>query len=49
MINAAGSDIRVESDGWTVRSADGSLSAHVEHMVLITDGKPEKLTWRKTV
>lgn len=48
MINVGGSAIRVESDGWTVRTADGSLSAHVEHMVLVTDGKPEKLTWRKT-
>ncbi|NOY80665.1 MAG: type I methionyl aminopeptidase [Kiritimatiellaeota bacterium] len=48
MVNAGGCEIRVESDGWTVRTADGALSAHAEHMVLITDGKPEILTWRKT-
>ncbi len=48
MVNAGAPGIRVESDGWTVRTTDGALSAHVEHMVLITDGKPEILTWRKT-
>ena len=31
-------------DGWTVISADGSLSAHYENTILITDGKPEILT-----
>ena len=33
-----------EEDGWTVRTADGSLSAHYENTVLITDGEPELLT-----
>ena len=36
-------------DHWTVRSRDKSLSAHFEHMVLITDNEPEILTWRKTM
>ncbi|MCB0353662.1 MAG: type I methionyl aminopeptidase, partial [Bdellovibrionales bacterium] len=31
-------------DGWTVRTADGKLSAQWEHTLLITDGGPEKLT-----
>jgi len=31
-------------DRWTVRTADGGLSAHAEHMVLITRDKPEILT-----
>ena len=35
-------------DGWTVRTRDGSWSAHFEHMVLITDSEPEILTWQKT-
>ena len=32
------------SDGWTVKTADGSLSAHYENTILITDGEPELLT-----
>ena len=35
---------RTLSDGWTVVTADGSLSAHFEHAIAITDGKPEILT-----
>ncbi len=34
----------VDQDGWTVRTADGSLSAHFEHTVLITDSGSEILT-----
>jgi methionyl aminopeptidase len=34
------------SDGWTVVTADGSLSAHFEHTVAITDGEPIVLTER---
>ncbi len=34
---------------WTVRTHDGSLSAHFEHMVLITEQEPEILTWQKTM
>ncbi len=36
-------------DHWTVRTYDGSCSAHFEHMVLITDNEPEILTWQKTM
>jgi methionyl aminopeptidase len=36
MITAGGSDIHVGSDGWTITTADGSLSAHFEHTVAIT-------------
>ena len=35
---------RVLSDGWTVATADGSLSAYYEHTVAVTDGEPEILT-----
>ena len=31
---------RVLSDGWTVATADGSLSAYYEHTVAVTDGEP---------
>lgn len=35
---------RVLDDRWTVVSDDGSISAHFEHTVLVTDGEPEILT-----
>lgn len=44
MINAGGWQVRVLSDGWTVVTADGKLSAHYENSILITDGEPEILT-----
>lgn len=31
-------------DGWTVKTADGSLSAHYEHTIVITEGAPILLT-----
>lgn len=37
-------DIYVESDGWTIKTRDGSLSAHFEQTVLITPGGYEILT-----
>ncbi|CAN5347234.1 type I methionyl aminopeptidase [soil metagenome] len=36
--------IRYDEDGWTIRSADGSRTAHSEHTVAITDGAPLVLT-----
>ena len=44
MLNAGGAETRVESDGWTVRTADGSLSAHFEHTLAVTDAGPVVLT-----
>jgi len=44
MVNAGVYDVRVLKDGWTVKTADGKLSAHYENTVLITDGEPEILT-----
>jgi methionyl aminopeptidase len=32
------------SDGWTISTADGSLSAHVEHTVVIREARPLVLT-----
>lgn len=44
MVNVGGPDVRMDEDQWTARTADGSLSAHFEHTVLITDHGPEILT-----
>ena len=44
MINAGGPAVRVLSNNWTVVTVDGSLSAHYENTILITDGEPEILT-----
>ena len=46
MINIGSSEVRLLDDGWTVRTADGTRSAHFEHTVLITKDGPEILTWR---
>lgn len=37
-------NVALDRDGWTVRTADGSLSAHYEHTVVITKGEPLLLT-----
>ena len=44
MVNAGEAGVRQLSDGWTVKTLDGKLSAHYENTVLITDGEPEILT-----
>lgn len=44
MINAGGYQVKQLEDGWTVVTKDGSLSAHYENTILITDGEPEILT-----
>ena len=44
MINMGRADVAFLDDGWTVCTDDGSLSAHYENTVLITDGEPEILT-----
>lgn len=46
MINAGGPAITVDGDGWTTRTADGSLSAHFEHTVAVTKDGPRILTLR---
>lgn len=46
MVNIGGDETRVLDDGWTVVTADGSLSAHFEHTVVITEDEPEILTAR---
>lgn len=44
MVNAGRAGVKVMPDGWTVKTADGRLSAHYENSILITDGEPELLT-----
>lgn len=44
MVNAGTFDVRVLEDGWTVVTKDGSLSAHFEHTIAITEDRPEILT-----
>jgi methionyl aminopeptidase len=43
MVNAGGQDVRLDADGWTARTADGSLSAHFEYSVAVTDRGPRVL------
>lgn len=44
MVNAGRPDVLWEDDDWTVVSEDGSLSAHYENTILITEDLPEILT-----
>jgi methionyl aminopeptidase len=44
MINAGGPDVRVLEDRWTAVTTDGSLSAHFEYTIAITEQGPEILT-----
>jgi len=45
MVNAGSADVKILKDGWTVVTRDGSISAHFEHTVLVTQNEPEILTW----
>lgn len=45
MVNTGQADVKILKDGWTVVTRDGSLSAHFEHTVLVTEAEPEILTW----
>ena len=44
MINAGGGEVVMAEDGWSISTADGSLSAHFEHTVAITAEGPRILT-----
>lgn len=46
MINIGRPDVVWMDDDWTVKTDDGSLSAHYENTILITDGEPEILSLR---
>ena len=44
MVNAGAFDVKILSDGWTVLTRDGSLSAHFEHTIVITPDGPQIMT-----
>jgi methionyl aminopeptidase len=44
MVNVGRPDIRILSDGWTAVTVDGTLSAHFEHTVAVTENGPLVLT-----
>ncbi len=50
MINAGGAKVRVLGNNWTAVTADGSLSAHFEYTVAITESRPLVLTpWQEVL
>ncbi|AEJ42437.1 type I methionyl aminopeptidase [Alicyclobacillus acidocaldarius] len=44
MVNVGTYETKLDPDGWTARTADGSLSAQYEHTLIITDNGPEIIT-----
>jgi methionyl aminopeptidase len=48
MVNVGDWRTRVLDDGWTVVTLDGSLSAHFEHTIAVTEDGPEVLTARRS-
>ncbi|HXY73851.1 MAG TPA: M24 family metallopeptidase, partial [Dehalococcoidales bacterium] len=44
MVNIGGWETRVNKNNWTVHTLDGSLSAHFEDTIAVTDGEAEVLT-----
>jgi methionyl aminopeptidase len=44
MLNLGSGEVITEVDGWTVATADGSMSAHFEHTVIIGNRGPEIVT-----
>ena len=44
IIAAGAGDVYVDDDGWTIRTDDGSPSAHFEHTIVITEGAPILVT-----
>jgi methionyl aminopeptidase len=44
MVNLGSSETQLNDDGWTVVTADGSLSAHFEHSIAVTEDGPEVFT-----
>lgn len=43
MVNVGESGVKVDADGWTARTADGTLSAHFEYSVAVTESGPRIL------
>ncbi len=49
MVNIGGYDVEVLGNDWTVVTADGTLSAHYENTIAITDGEAEILTMAEDI
>lgn len=47
MITMGSYEVRVEKDGWTVRTKDNSLAAHVEDTIIITNAGPKNITRKR--
>ena len=46
MVTMGSFEVRILDDGWTAVTKDGSLAAHFEHTIAVTDGRPDVLTRR---
>ena len=44
MVNSGSRYIRIDDDGWTARTVDGSWAAHYEHTVVVRKGKADILS-----
>ena len=44
MVNVGNFEVELGNDNWTVKTCDGSLSAHFEHTVVLTKNGPKILT-----
>jgi methionyl aminopeptidase len=44
MITAGGPDVYIHDDEWSISTSDGSLAAHFEHTVAVTEEGPRILT-----
>ena len=44
MLTLGGYEVGIKPDGWTVVTRDGSLAAHFEHTIAVTENGPEILT-----
>jgi methionyl aminopeptidase len=44
MVNLGSAETQLNEDGWTVVTEDGTLSAHFEHSIAVTEDGPEVLT-----
>lgn len=49
MVNVGDWHVKVLDDGWTTVTADGTLAAHYENTIAITDGEPEILTMAEDI
>ena len=44
IVSAGGPGLVTDEDGWTIRTSDGAATAHAEHTIVVTQGRPIVLT-----